>query len=1052
MKKKEYNSKSLLWRLSLVLFVFSVSFNLYAQNSTVTGVVVDEAEEPLIGVSVSVVGTSTGTVTDLDGNFKISIKKGASLKFSYMGYADQEIKVASSKMRVILKEDSKMLDEVIIVGFGTMKKRDNAGSITSVDAKAIEERNAVSVFDALQGAAPGVSITATSGAPGESKSIRVRGASTFEDGGVDPLYVVDGVMVDDIDNLSPNDIKSMEILKDAASASIYGARSANGVIIITTKSGEEGKPRVDFSYSRSFSSPTRKLPQVNAFESRLSMGAGDFDNASKWLEKFSARTDSCGLQYSTNYYYQDLLFRTGSVDKFSATISGGTKQATYRVSLGYDGTEGILLETYSKRYTGQLNVDFKPWKNVKFTTLARLTNTKYNKADEKTVLQGAMRRDPDMIIWYPDGELIPYYSSGGRVNPIAALEQYRDEFDRYNFNFTQKIQWNLTKWLTLNGTLAANYQLQRESKFKSKYLMGKDTDPNTGGDFTTWRKNYTGDLYVNYNKTFAKNHTINAMLGASFEEVSTDDLRFEGSDFLSEELYTMNLATILNIAKTYTRLQETSAVGFFGRLNYSWKSRYILAGTLRRDASSKFGKNNRWGWFPSVSAAWRVSDEFFMKWTKPLLSDAKIRVSYGVTGNDKISAYEAMTTYTVNGNYNNIGAVVGSSKYGNPNLKWEETKQTNFGLDLSFLDGRIYFTGDYYIKKTHDLLADQKLPYTTGYDNIRVNLASLENRGLELSVTAVPVQTRAFSWTTTVNWWKNKNKILDLAKDDYVDSSIWLVAKGKQAGLWYGWKNTGVFEYDCSNAYTADWKNRLTPVLKRDEHNNVIIGLDGQPTVLGYLNADGSEYHGEIKKIKHNGTVASGGDVIWENLNEDGDIDESDKQVLGKATPTWYASWSNSLNYKNFSLSFQFYLSWGGKVYNDLKRYTTTWGGSSHKQHPEYVLQGWRYPGQITDWYALNTRNRTTLNREQLNSQYLEDGSFLRLQSIRLSYTLEREWLAKTPFRNVQVYVYGNQLLTWTNYTGYDPEVSGNKVLTPGRDDSKYPHCRELGFGINVGF
>ena len=349
-------------------------------------------------------------------------------------------------------------------------------------------------------------------------------------------------------------------------------------------------------------------------------------------------------------------------------------------------------------------------------------------------------------------------------------------------------------------------------------------------------------------------------------------------------------------------------------------------------------------------------------------------------------------------------------------------------------------------------MADQKLPYTTGYDNIRVNLASLENRGLELSVTAVPFQTRAFSWTTTVNWWKNKNKILDLAKDDYVDSSIWLVAKGKQAGLWYGWKNTGVFEYDCSNAYTADWKNRLTPVLKRDEHNNVIIGLDGQPTVLGYLNADGSEYHGEVKKIKHNGTVASGGDVIWENLNEDGDIDESDKQVLGKATPTWYASWSNSLNYKNFSLSFQFYLSWGGKVYNDLKRYTTTWGGSSHKQHPEYVLQGWRYPGQITDWYALNTRNRTTLNREQLNSQYLEDGSFLRLQSIRLSYTLEREWLAKTPFRNVQVYVYGNQLLTWTNYTGYDPEVSGNKVLTPGRDDSKYPHCRELGFGINVGF
>lgn len=1057
MKSKKHTKKLPLWCLLLILFTFSSNVSMMAQNVTITGTVKDEYGEPMIGVTVQVKGTSTGTVTNLNGDYKISLRKGGTLKFSFMGYMDQEIKVISSRHDVAMKENSQQLDEVIVVGYGTMKKRDNAGAITSVDAKMIEERNAVSVFDALQGAAPGVSIISTSGAPGESKSIQVRGASTFEDSAVSPLYVVDGVMVDDIDNLAPNDIKSMEVLKDAASASIYGARSANGVIIITTKSGEEGKPRVDFSYSRSYNSPTRKLPQVNAFESRLSLGAGDFENPAKWLEKFSARTDSCGLQYSTNNYYQDMLFTTGSEDKFNATISGGTKQAKYRASLSYVNTDGIVPTSYNKRFTGNINMDFRPWDNVLFTTNIRISNQQWNKISEKNILQGAMRRDPDMIIWYPDGELIPYYASGGRVNPIAWLEQYKDDYDRYIFNFTQKMKWDIKKWISLNATLAANYTLLRNSTFTSKYLKGNVTTPNNGEDKTAWSKNYLGEVYANFSHTFKKNHAVSLMLGASIEETVRDNMNYAGSDFLSEELTTMNMATILDPTKTYTTITESASIGFFGRLNYSWKSRYILTANLRRDGSSKFGVKNRWGWFPSASVAWRVSDEAFMKWAKPVLTDAKIRASYGVTGNDKIKEYESRTLYTVNGSYNNIGASYAESRYGNPSLKWEETRQSNFGIDLSFLGGRIYFTGDYYIKKTDDLLAEQNLPYTSGYDKVRVNLAKLENKGVELSLTAVPVQTKNWRWSTTVNWWKNKNKILSLAKDDYVASNIWYVASGYPAGLWYGLKNTGVYEYDCSNAYTTDYKVRLTPILQRDEYNNVVIGLNGQPTVLGYQYPDGTAYTGEVKQMTHNNVLATGGDVIWENRpdatgNLDGNIDENDKHILGRATPKWFASWSNNLSYKNFTLSVSFYLSWGGKVYNELKRYATTWGGSSHKQHPDYVRTGWKYQGQITDWYALTSKNRQTLNLSQLNSQYLEDGSFLRLQSVRLTYNLEKNWLKKTPLRNVQLYVYGNGLLTWTNYTGYDPEVSGNSVLMPGRDDSKYPHCREYGFGINFGF
>jgi len=1057
MKDEKCNLKWLVWRLLLVFFCAGFSTVLWAQTIRQEGNVRDQLGEPMIGVAVQVKGKTAGAITDLDGNFSISCNKGSVLTFSFMGYKTVEMKATGTRLEVAMKEDTQTLDEVVVVGYGTMNKKHISGAMSSVDSKILEEKNPVSVFDALQGAAPGMQIINNSGAPGASSFVSVRGASTFSDEGVAPLYVVDGVIVDNIDDISPNDIKRIDVMKDAASSAIYGARAANGVVLITTKAGETGKPRVDAKYQRSYYTAANKIPQVNAFESRLSMSASDLNNPSKILEKFSARPDSVGLQYTTNYFYQDLLFRTAHRDDANLQVSGGSKDFNYRVSMGYVGQEGIILNSFNDTYTANLNVDYNPWKKIKFTTRVRLAYNKRNNIKE-SVFQDAQRRDPDMIIWYPDGELIPYYSSGGRRNPIAELTNRLDETSRYTGTFYQGLAWTFTPWLRLDANVSANYSSTRRVVFASKTLEGSDNGKNTGSDRTQQQWKYAGEAYVNFNKTFGEDHSLTAMIGTSFETTNQHESMIEGSYFISEDIHYMNMATVKDLGNVYTSGWDEATVGFFGRAVYSWKNRYTVTGLVRRDGSSRFGDNNRWGTFPSISAAWRFSDEPFMRWSADVLTDAKFRISYGVTGNDKIGRYESKTFYTSGSySYNGVGGVVPASKYGNPNLKWEETKQTNVGLDLSFLGGRVMFVADYYIKKTSDLLADQSLPYTTGYDNMRVNLASIQNKGVELSLTAVPVRTKDFTWNTTVNWWKNDNKILDLSRDDYIANTAWLVAKGQPAGLWYGYENLGVYEYDASNAWTEDYSTRLTPVFKRDDEGNVVIGLNGQPTLLRYLMPDGTEYNGTVGRMKTNGVIVGGGDVIWynkpdENGRYDNEINTNDQKILGKATPDWYGSWYNTFSYKNFSLSVNFYVSWGGKVWNDLKRYYSSWGGNTHKQTPEYLLQGWKYPGEITEWYALNSKSRKTNNHSMsLSNQFLEDASFIRLQNVRLSYNVEKRWLNKTPFRTVQAYVYGNNLATWTNYTGFDPECSGS-VLTPGKDSSKYPHSREIGFGINVGF
>lgn len=1033
----------------LLLLSIQLAFGQVRITGTVTSL---EGSETLPGVNVVEKGTTNGTITDLDGNYVISVAPGSTLVFSSVGYITEEVVLGGqTTLNIVLSPDIKQLEELVVVGYGVQAKRDVTGAITSVNAESIERRQAVNIFDAIQGSAPGVNITSSSGAPGASNAIQIRGASTFSDSGVQPLFVVDNVIVSTIDNINPNDIKSVEILKDAASSAIYGAKSANGVIIITTKSGEAGKPKIDVRYLRSYSSIANKIPQVNAFEQVLNSKRGPV------LEKFGSDDDSVGLQKSTNYFYQDLLTQTAVRNDLNLGISGGSDKLRYLASLGYIGDEGIMITSYNNKLSGRFNVDFNVTDKLKWTSRINLSHSKTNSINSSSIFQGAMRRDPNMILWYPDGSFAPYYAMGGRKNPVQEL-YVRDDLDqRFQGVVYQGLEFKFNKNLLLQTNLTGDFSLRREMEFSSKELAGEADGTNSGSDRASWSQKYQGDAYLNYNKTFGGDHTLNLMAGSSIETLRGEYLYVYAENFVSESVRTMNIGQLTG--STRTTASDYAAVGFFGRASYNYKGKYMFNSNARYDGSSKFGVNNRWGFFPSASIGWRFSDEPFMDWSNEWLSDAKFRVSWGITGNDAIGYYDSRLRFTAGeAAYNGYIAVIPVATYGNPDLHWEETAQTNFGLDMDLFEGRVNLTADYYIKETTDLLREMNLPLTTGYSEIMVNLASLENKGVELALSVYPIRTKDLTWQTTVNWWKNDNKITDLARDGYIESSRYFVETGYPAGLFYGYKNLGIYQYDLSNAYTDDYKTRLTPVLERDDNGNVIIGLDGQPTLINYTLPDGSVYEGEVKQLTKNGVVVSGGDVIWENMPNsegvlDGKIDDNDRTILGEANPDWFGSWSNVINYKNFNLSFNFYASIGGLVNNDLKRYYTSWGGNTHMQHPDYIRTGWKYQGQITDWYAVNTRDRKTGDRTtQLSDFYLEDGSFIRLRNVRLSYNLEQNLLDRISFiKGLTAYVYGNNLATWTNYSGYDPEVGGG-VLTPRHDSGAYPRKREIGLGVNVNF
>jgi len=1047
MKKKVPKANFFTRRIILGLLLFFSYGVLQAQQVQIKGIVSSTDAETLPGVTIKVDGTTSGTITDLNGNYIIKVpSRESSLVFSYVGFQQVKVKVGDkTTINIILKADLQSLEEVIVVGYGTQKKRDVTGAITSVDEKMIEKRQAVNVYDVLQGEAPGVLVVSNSGAPGDENTIRIRGTSTFE-GGVNPLYVVDGVPLSDISSINPNDIKSMEILKDAASAAIYGSRSANGVIIITTKTGEAGKPKIDIRYLQSWNVLSRKVPQSNAYERKL------FENRTK-LDLYTNSNDSLGISTNANNDYQALITQIAKRQQLDLSISGGSDKLKYFSSLGILNETGIVLNSFNKRMSGRINMDYEATDHLKFTSRVTFSYQNTNKINEGKVIQQAMQRPPHFILYYPDGTYA--FDIAGRKNPIAEAYYRKNDYKIFNVGIYEMVEYKFNKYLKLQADVNGNFLLSRRNYLNSALLTTTNPQIADGGDETDFSRNIAGEAYLSFNKDF-NDHNISAVAGSTAEDWYDESMNFKGSTYVTEDVSTINSIQALDLLGTTTSGTSHSMVGFFGRLSYSYKGKYLFNSNIRRDGSSRFA-NNRWGTFPSASIGWRFSDEKFMEWSKPYLKDAKFRASWGITGNQNIGNYESMNLYTFGSYYyQGISGVNTSNSFGNPDLKWEQTSQTNLGVDLSFFNGRMNVNADYYIKTTDGLLYNSLMPSELGYSTIKVNLGSIENRGYEINFSGYPIQKKDFSWQTSVNFSVNNNKILELAGSDYVQSSAWLVAKDQPIGQFYGYKALGVYQYNESNAYTQDFNTRLIPSFQRDNTGNVIIKENGSPILVGYTYPDGRDFGWDpatnpVYQLKVGSAPFKGGDMIWDNIDHNGQIDDKDRQVLGKGLPTWFGGWNNTLNYKRFSFSFSFYANWGNQIYNNAKYNLTTYATSNVTPQPYEIYNAWRFPGQITDVPTAQKGTVQNTSRE-LSSAFLEDGSFIRLRNMRFSYQLDNSIAQKIYVKGLTAYIYANNLFTWTNYTGFDPEIGGGSVLTPGKDSGAYPRKKEMGFGINLNF
>ncbi len=997
-------------------------------------------------------GTTNSTTTDADGRFAIDVPDQRSvLVFSLIGHSNKEETVGTRKsLDLILSESASNLDEVVVIGYGqTQKKRDVGGAISSVNAKQIMERQPINIFDALQGQAAGVLIMNDNGEPGAQGSIQIRGANTFTAEGNTPLYVVDGVISDNAASINPNDIERIEVLKDAASASIYGSRSAAGVILITTKKGKEGKPRIDGQYSKVFGWLAHKIQAANASELRYYRKIQN-GNLSGTQGTF---TDSLNPSFNADNDYQELLLgNRADRDDIKLSVSGGQKGMSYYGSLNFIDDKGTALNTWYKSFQSRINTEFQFSPKLKYINNLSFYWSFGNFTSINNSLRPVFDRASYLRVYNADGSLTSYLNS--KRNPVANALLEDNTKEDFKAQMNHQIEYQIVK----NLKFTARFNAQLES-FQGFYFQPRFLDDNGNENFGRNDMNKGFDWllegFLNYNKKLG-NHTITGLLGAGKDRVKDDNTHMEGKNFAIETAHYVKGAFIDNLTNQRADGSAVSTNYAFARANYSFKDRYSLMAMMRRDASSRFAPETRIGNFFSGYAVWRFSDEKFMSWTSKFLTDGKLRFSWGQTGNDRVGNYDYLQLVTQGTNsYNGVAGASLSTNLGNRAIKWEATEQKNAGLDLSMLKGKISLAVDYYIKTTHDLLYSKPLPSQNGSTNTKVNVGTIETRGWEFQVNAIPISTKNFTWNINGNIAFERGRILSLAGGQPFITGKWFIEEGGKIGNFYGWKNLGVYPTDAHNAYTQDWQ-KLTPVgiVITQGSTPRLPAVTGGPIVtVDHYELNGKPYSGTVYKKTGNGLPLLGGDTEWEEVNVDGVIDDNDRQVLGNAQPDFYFGIVNTINYRQFSLNVIFNGTIGGKVYNSFKQGLTNFSSSNGPALPESIYGAWVRQGQEGAIYPyFPDKDTRGSQRGSGNSYFLEDASFLRLTSAKLSYRFRPAIAKKAFLSNAGLFVYGINLLTWTDYTGYDPEFSSSNALQIGDDNGKYPKRREVGMGINIQF
>lgn len=1037
--------------LGIVLLLAFMPLWVMAQTAVVKGSVSD-ADGPLMGATVKVKGTSNATITDLDGKYTISVSPGQTLEVSYIGYVSKDVKVGDkTTIDIIMEADGRLLSDVVVVGYGQMKRSDLTGSVVSVDDKAIKQSVPTSIDQVLQGRAAGVQIQANSGTPGGNSSIRIRGTNSINLTS-QPIFVIDGVVIetstsDDSSNplaaINPNDIVSMDILKDASATAIYGSRASNGVIMVTTRRGQKGDAMVTYDGYVGWQNMPKHLDVLNLQE---------------YAQHYNAIADAQIKNPSANFVrpdllsegtdWQDELFRNAFTTSHNVGISGGKEGISYAFSGGYLDQEGIALGSSFNRLTLRSNIDaqLKSW--LKGGISFSMTSSKQKLGTDNNLIMNALRSQPSTAVYNADGGFDGPDDVWMPENPVA-IALLRDNYNKKeNFRLNTYLEATIIKGLTFKTEISADYNNQRYYYYEPDYQLGiKTNDIRTGKWTKTNSKYWSWRNILTYDTAIAEKHNINFMLGQEMSHSHWETQASTATGYLSNSATDPSAGDVTQSTGTGSQV-NSSIFSYFGRLFYNFDDRYLLTATLRRDGSSKFAEDNRWGWFPSAALAWKVSNENFLKDNK-VLNNLKLRLGWGATGNQNVENWAYMALLASKTTPWGTGVLNGNNA--NPNLKWETTYSTNVGLDFAFFNNRIEFIVDWYYKKTKDLLLQMPLPGFLGSTgqgaatNPWANVGSIRNTGVEFTLNTVNIDKGDFLWRSNVVFSLNRNKVTAL---DTENSELYY-------NLSIGSDNTNVTKTVVGKPIGQFWGYK-------------VVGMFNKPEDFYYKDAQGNVKQVALPEGETIGkNEAWLGDFIFADINGDGVITNDDQTFIGNPEPKFTWGFGNTFSYKGFDLTVFFTGSYGNDVINYNRRWTEITGSTSNLskdvlgyarvemidpngpddfRNYHVVNAGTTMPRLYTDSYK-NLNNR-------MSDNYVEDGSYIRLQNVSLAYTFPKRWTKKIHLENLKIYCNIQNLFTWSEYKGYDPEVGslyGNTLLN-GVDYGRYPTPRIYTVGLNVAF
>lgn len=1070
MKKKILN-------LLLLIVMALLPVSVLAQNMiSASGTVLDQNGDPLIGCTVQLKGSTVGTVTDLDGRFQIKVPDGKMLVFSFIGYKVKELKAAKT-MNVKMEEDSHMLNEVVAIGYGTMKRSDITGSVVSVRAEDMEMASAATMDQMLQGRATGLQMTSNSGAAGSGTSIQIRGVNSLSSSN-DPVYVIDGSIVtgeagrdsysNPLDGLNPNDIESIEILKDASATAIYGAQAANGVIIVNMKKGKEGTPKINFKATAGVSNLPKKLDVMDLRQ--MASYISDLGIA-KYSQGYLANPDVLGKGTD----WQEALFRTGLKQEYNLSVRGGSKGVNYSVSGGYYTEDGIVINNDFSRFTLRSSIEVKAYKWLDLGTTINLSHTDSNTGMSTWgVVGNALGMLPNIPVKNEDGTWgkAGYNSetNSWTPNPVAiasiTTKLTKKSATRASFHFTVK-PW---KWLNWRNEVIYDVNTENYRYLQPAYDLG-----GTEREYATHESKKTYNQFMSFKSVATGNwkiasHKISLMAGMEMNDRYRDYLygqRLGGSD---DNLALIGGDGTRDTNEGWTTTQRFSS--FFGRLTYNWKEKYLLTATVRHDGSSLFARGQRWGTFPSAALAWKISEESFFFPLLPVVNSMKLRVGYGLVGNANLADNTYQPTFT------NLESLFGTGyKTANmPNydgLTWEKTHSWNVGLDLSLWENRVEFIFDMYKKDTRDLLLQTALPYYTGTHITGgtsaqwANVGSMTNKGIEITLNGTVIRNKDFSWKTGITYSLNENEITELNSatgfiDKTLDFKTWggetitRTAVGESVSQYYGYKVAG--RINSAADFLRDNGNGTSTVIVATP--NYRVG-----TVVS--NSSASDLKTSI------------GDLLFEDLNGDGVINQNDRTYLGSGLPKFTIGWNNTFTYKRWTLTMFMYGSVGNKVFNFNRRQmdepSLLSGSVTNKFTRVSNYAKWAYrdgnSGNLNVWnvYVAEGADPSEARidnshgnyNSRVSDRYVENADYLRIKNIALSYSFPRNIVKKLMLQSMKFSLNVQNPFTLTGYTGYDPEVgsqngqysmSGQGMLMYGVDTGRVPSPRAFIFTLDATF